>query len=172
MISKELDKRLKFVAIREGKKYEKVLKNMLTSFEKKIPFESERQFANWFEKNIKFFGFEECTKSQSPDYIVKTMEGKMKRVELELLADGYNHPPNYCDFIVCVYSNTEKINGVPVLAIKTGEEVTPEIVLTNTSRSVSLESELWVKIERFSHDHGFSDISSALEHLVKRGLKE
>ncbi len=41
-----------------------------------------------------------------------------------------------------------------------------------SGRSVYLESSLWVEIEKFRKEKGFNDISSAVEHLLKKSLGE
>jgi len=43
--------------------------------------------------------------------------------------------------------------------------------MVRSGRSISLESELWVKIEDFAKKRGMKDISSAVEYLVKKALE-
>ena len=42
--------------------------------------------------------------------------------------------------------------------------------MVRSGRSVSLDSKLWVEIEKFARENDFDDISSAIEHLIKKGL--
>ncbi|MBI2084041.1 MAG: hypothetical protein HYT70_00265 [Candidatus Aenigmarchaeota archaeon] len=43
--------------------------------------------------------------------------------------------------------------------------------MVRSGRSISLDSRLWVEIEKFARDNNFPDISSAVESLLKSGIK-
>jgi len=43
--------------------------------------------------------------------------------------------------------------------------------MVKSGRSISLESSLWVELENFAKQKNIPDISSAVEYLIKKGLK-
>jgi len=84
-------------------------------------FTSEREFRNWFEKNLSRFGVREIYLSQEacPDYIVIMEDGSYAKVEAELFAVNFKyhgHDPSKVDFIVACYSKCDSLEGVPVKA--------------------------------------------------------
>jgi hypothetical protein len=44
--------------------------------------------------------------------------------------------------------------------------------MVKSGRSVYIESSLWIKLEKYAEENGFPDISSALEHILKKALGE
>ncbi len=44
--------------------------------------------------------------------------------------------------------------------------------MVKSGRSVYMDSVIWVKIDKFANENGFHDISSALEHLIRKALGE
>jgi len=44
--------------------------------------------------------------------------------------------------------------------------------MLKSGRSVSLESELWVKLEKFSRKKNFKDVSATIEYLIKKNLED
>jgi len=44
--------------------------------------------------------------------------------------------------------------------------------MVKSGRSVSLESELWVRLEKFSKKKNLKDVSSTIEYMVKKNLEE
>lgn len=43
--------------------------------------------------------------------------------------------------------------------------------MVKSGRSVSLESELWVRLEKFSKKKNLKDVSSTIEYLIKKNLE-
>jgi len=43
--------------------------------------------------------------------------------------------------------------------------------MVRSARSITLESELWLTIEKFAKERGFDNLSTAIEHLIRRGLE-
>jgi hypothetical protein len=85
-------------------------------------FDTEREFRDWFEKNLSLFGIRSIFLSQEvcPDYVVVMESGEYKKVEAELLAINFryhNHSPEKADFIVAAYAKEETVDGVPVKAL-------------------------------------------------------
>ena len=44
--------------------------------------------------------------------------------------------------------------------------------MVKSGRSVSLESELWVRLDKFSKKKNLKDVSSTIEYMVKKNLEE
>jgi macrodomain Ter protein organizer (MatP/YcbG family) len=44
--------------------------------------------------------------------------------------------------------------------------------MVRSGRSVSLESELWVRLEKFSKKKNLKDVSSTIEYMIKKNLEE
>jgi len=44
--------------------------------------------------------------------------------------------------------------------------------MVKSGRSVSLESEIWVRLEKFSKKKNLKDVSSTIEYMVKKTLEE
>jgi metal-responsive CopG/Arc/MetJ family transcriptional regulator len=40
--------------------------------------------------------------------------------------------------------------------------------MVKSGKSISLESELWVKIEQYAKENGFTSISDAVEDIIKK----
>jgi len=121
-ISEELRKRLKVLASYRDISYEEALKDFIDMFQSMVPFQNEWELAEWFEKNIDRFGFKRIVEKKEgfPDYKIEDIYGKIKRVELELIGTDFirhKHDPKKVDIIVCVYSDKDDIEGVPVLSI-------------------------------------------------------
>ena len=45
------------------------------------------------------------------------------------------------------------------------------IISMKSSRSVSLETDIWINIEKYMQENGIRDISSAIEDLIKKSLE-
>jgi hypothetical protein len=87
-----------------------------------VVFTNEREFRDWFEKNLSQFGIKEIFLSQEvcPDYVVIMEDGRAAKVEAELFAANFRyhgHDPAKADFIVACYSKTDEVEGVPVKAV-------------------------------------------------------
>ena len=85
-------------------------------------FTNEADFRRWFEQNLSQFGIKEIILSQEvcPDYVVIMQDGRPAKVEAELFAVNFKyhrHDPAKVDYIVACYSKTDKVEGVPVLAV-------------------------------------------------------
>jgi len=41
-----------------------------------------------------------------------------------------------------------------------------------TAKSISMESELWLEVEKVRREKNFSTVSEAVEYLIKKALKK
>lgn len=85
-------------------------------------FTSEREFRDWFERNLSRFGIREIYLSQEtcPDYVVIMEDGRYAKVEAELFAVNFKyhgHDPSKVDYIVACYTKSDDVEGVPVKAV-------------------------------------------------------
>ncbi len=125
-ITQELRKRLQLLAVQHDITYQKLIEDLLYTYEAEQPFRSEKEFAIWFEGNFDNFGFEKIlqkNKHISPDYIMEDFFGEIVSVELELIDKNFvSHKPQMdkidFDYIVCAYGTKEEVLGVPVLSLK------------------------------------------------------
>jgi len=124
-ITDDIRKRIKEIASLQDTSYNETLDNIINMFYG-LKFKNEREFSLWFEDNLDYFGFKLIVKKNNniyPDYIIKTNKGKNVKVELEFFSKNFilhNHDPSKVDLIVSVYTNEEKIKGVPVLSLFNG----------------------------------------------------
>ena len=147
-ITQELRKRLQILAVQHELTYEKLLEDLLYTYEAEQPFSSEAEFADWFEENFRSFGFEKILKKSkhtSPDYIMEDMYGVVVSVELELLDRSFKHHKHQLneidfDYIVCAYGTKEEVLGVPVLSLKRKNPRTKKLML-------EISDELWDKFK-------------------------
>lgn len=125
-ITQELRKRLQLLAVQHDITYQKLIEDLLYTYEAEQPFRSEKEFATWFEANFDSFGFEKIlqkNKHVSPDYVMEDFFGEPANVELELIDKNFvSHrlqvnKLNF-DYVVCAYGTKEEILGVPVLSLK------------------------------------------------------
>jgi len=85
-------------------------------------FTAEKDFREWFERNLDQFGIKEIVLSQEPcpDYVAILSDGRCAKIEAELFAANFKyhrHDPKKVDYIVACYSNTQQVEGVPVLSV-------------------------------------------------------
>jgi hypothetical protein len=123
-LSDDLRQRLKLLAAHRNTNYENLINELIDVYENIVNFKSEKEFAEWFEQNYSLFGFKEIVnknKGKTPDYIVKDLNGKIKKVELELFAEDFithKHKKEDVDIIVALFSKDEKsINEIPTLSL-------------------------------------------------------
>ena len=175
-ISDELRKRLKLLASSRDIPYEDALEDMAEVFKASIPFNSEEEFSLWFEKNLEKFGFKkivEKRKRESPDYKVEDGEGNIKEVELELIGtdfERHKHDPSKTDIIVCVFSPTKKISGIPVLSIIDTPEDPKEILdkYSGNYTTLSIPGVLAEKLKKRIEGTGFHSLSSYVVYILRQ----
>src|SRR5204862_5389535 len=85
-------------------------------------FVREAEFRDWLEGNLQHFGIKRVILSQEPcpDYVVEMIDGRVIRVEAELIAVNFryhHHDRAKVDLVVACYSKSDSIDGVPVLAL-------------------------------------------------------
>lgn len=136
-VTPELRKRLQLLAVQHELTYEKLLEDLLYTYQAEQPFRSETEFADWFELNFQSFGFEKIlqkNKYTSPDYVMEDMHGKIVNVELELLDRSFRTHKDQMDeidfdYIVCAYGTKSEILGVPVLSLKQSSPWKAKLIL-------------------------------------------
>jgi hypothetical protein len=89
-----------------------------------LRFYKEHDFEQWFKNNYTIFGIKKLIKINRwfPDVVAEMYNGKILRIELELLARNFKfhkHDPLKCDLILCfAKTKTERdVRGVPVISI-------------------------------------------------------
>jgi hypothetical protein len=87
-----------------------------------VIFTNEADFRIWFEQSLASVGVKRIILSQEvcPDYVVEMSDGRIARIEAELFAVNFRyhgHSPSKVDYILACYSNTEEVDGVPVIAV-------------------------------------------------------
>lgn len=127
-ISDELRKRLETLASYRKVAYDELFNNLLSLCESAIFLKTEKEFAEWFERSYRVFGFERVIKKNKfgTDYALEDFNGKNVRVELELLAQHFifhKHKPQDVDVVICAHArpNEQKIKGIPIWAINISE---------------------------------------------------
>ena len=177
-LSEDLRKRLKVLSSHRDLPYEEILKDLIKVFEKSIPFNSERDFGSWFEKNFNKLGFKKIAeRKQFPDYIVLTKDGKKIGVELELIADDFTrhgHDPKKVDKIVCVWSDKKEIDDVPVLSIVDASQNQEDVIqrLHGNYSTVSIPVPLFKKLKKWIKNTGFTSVSSFVEYVIREVVSE
>lgn len=170
-VSEELRKRLRVFASNRGVSYEESLNDFMDMFQSLVPFKNEWEFAEWFEKNLDQFGFKRIVEKKKgfPDYKLEDANGKLKRVELELMGIDFirhKHDPKKVDMIVCVYSDRNDISGVPVLSVVESPKDLDGLTSRKRRCSISLDRELVEMIKRVAMDEGVS-VSNYVESFLK-----
>lgn len=175
-ISEELRKRLRILASYRDISYEEALKDFIDMFQSIIPFQNEWEFADWFEKNLERFGFKRIIEKKKgfPDYKLEDIEGKVKRVELELIGTDFirhKHDPKKVDTIICVYSDRDEIAGIPTLSIVEGPRKPGEIIGRKQRISVTLDAEIIKEIVREMKESGAKSLSGFVEAIIKEYIE-
>ncbi len=174
-ISDSFRRELKTISSIRDVSYEEALEDMADVFKTMIPFESEKEFALWFEKNLEKIKFkkiiEKRTKS-SPDYKLEDLKGEIKEVELELIGNDFikhKHDPKSTDLIVCLFSTTNKIQGVPVLSIIEMPEDKSRIIekFNHDITSISIPKQLADKIKEKIKEMPFNTVSSYITFIMR-----
>lgn len=174
-ISDNIRKRLKVLASYRDVSYEDVLDDMINVFSASIPFRNKEEFSQWFEKNITKFGFKKIIEKRpdvSPEYRLEDENGNERRVEPELLADDFvrhGHDPKNIDLIVCLYSDKEKINDVPVLSIIHPPKDPREIIKRMEGRyeTILIPKPLFEKIKESIQKTGFTSVSEYVTFVLR-----
>ena len=123
-VSSEMRKSLKVLATQRDYSYQELLEELKQMYEAEMPFKSEREFMEWFENNYELFGFQgivEPDTGRGIDFEMLNLEGESVMVELELMAKNFKehgHDEGKVDEIICVWSQRDEVNGVPVTALK------------------------------------------------------
>lgn len=112
-------------------------------------FKTEKDFRIWFDANLSYFGVKRIILSQEvcPDYVLEMTDGMILKVEAELFSINFkyhNHDPRKVDLIISAYSNSEKVEGVPVVSLHKfyQEENYTEEILSPNGRLTKYESQL------------------------------
>jgi len=170
-LSDDLRQRLKLLTVQRNTNYENLIEELMKIYDTVIKFKSEREFAEWFEKNFYLFGFKEIVSKNkgTPDYLVKDFNNKVKRVELELCAQDFvahMHKKEDVDIIVALFSKDDKsVEGIPTLTLNTFYPKPHK----NTSTFV-IDERLWIEFRKMAIDERKS-YSEALEELIKMKVK-
>jgi dTDP-glucose pyrophosphorylase len=176
-ITEGLRKKLKLLASSRDISYKELLEDFIEIFQSMIPFKNEFEFARWFEKNLDYFGFKKIIEKRKefPDYKLEDIEGKIKNVEIEILGKDFirhGHDPRKVDLIICVYSDKEYINGVPVLSIVKGPGKLELIRKKKQIIAVTLDKELVEKIDKNVDGVKIKSRSEFVEKVIKEYLKK
>ena len=179
-ISDSLRRRLKAMSSYRGISYTELLEDLIALFTSSIPFKSEEEFKEWFKENLDRFGFKEILEERaatSPDFRLKDAKGNILEVEVELVGDDFvrhGHDPRKTDLIVCMYSDKEKIDGVPVLSIIKPPEERDEVIkkIEGKFTSVSIPVQLFDYIKRQIKNTGFTSVSSYVAYILRQVIIE
>jgi len=128
-ISKEVRNKLRIYSAYLGKPYDEVLEDFMYVFENSLPFKTKSSFANWFEKNIKYFGFKKIIKKvrNSFDYILLSTNNKEVKVKLVLIDRDFEKYKTKVDLVISLFGTKSKINGTKVINILKGVGELPPI---------------------------------------------
>lgn len=174
-ISENLRKNLKILASYRDVSYEDILGDLLSLLSSVIPFENEKDFASWFEKNFEIFSFRKIVQKNKgfPDYIVEDSNGKEKGVELEIFPQDFvrhKHDPKKVDFVVSVHSTVKEVSGVPVLSLMENH-MSPESLVKRRDRiSLTFNQNLLRELDLYANQKKMSR-SEAVEGLVRNNLE-
>lgn len=179
-ISDTLRKRLKAMCSYRGVSYTELLEDLIALFTSSIPFKSEEEFKEWFKENLHKFGFKEILeerKAASPDFRLKDARGKSVEVEVELVGEDFirhRHDPKKIDLIVCMYSNREKIDGIPILSVIKPPEEREEVIkkIEGKFTSVSIPVQLFDYIKEQIKNTGFTSVSSYVAYVLRQVTTE
>lgn len=172
-ISDQVRRKLKVIASQRDISYDELLDDLTEVFNSSIPFKSEDEFASWFENNLEKLGFTkiiEKRRSTSPDYKLKTKDGEIKEVELELTDkdfERHGHDPNDVDIIVCAYSSRKKVKGVPIFPLIDSEDVVKNVVTNKSRTNLKFPRELYNEVNNFIRDTGFNSVTEFSKFLLR-----
>jgi Arc/MetJ-type ribon-helix-helix transcriptional regulator len=174
-ISEELRRELKALASYQDLSYDEMVEELIDVFEVAIPFQTEKEFAAWFEDNLDKFGFAEIIerrKRESPDYRLRTTDGDIQAVELELLGKhfrSHGHDPADTDLIISAFADTDEIDGVPVLAVISAESLREQVIDRGQQHhtTISLPTELHQDVDAFIADTGFQSVSEFAKFVLR-----
>ena len=90
-----------------------------------LDFKSEKEFREWFEQNYQKLGYKEIILSQNhatPDYIVKTNDDKIVKLEVELLIENFllhKHRMDKVDHILAYSTKKRTLKiDIPITLLK------------------------------------------------------
>lgn len=175
-ISDSLRRRLKGMSSYRGISYSELLEDMVSLFESNVPFESEEEFKEWFKENLEKFSFKEILEERetsSPDFKLKNENDDVLEVEIELVGEDFvrhGHNPEKTDMIVCMFSEKDEIEGIPVLSVikppEEQEEVIREMDMGFTSLSIPVP--LFESVKEMIEDTGFNSVSSYTAYVLRQ----
>ncbi len=174
-LSESLRKKLKVISSERDAPYESTIEDLIGVFNSVIPFKTENEFSEWFEKNFDKLGFKEIVekrKRSSPDFTMKDLKGKKVNVELELIGrdfERHKHNPKSTDLIVCVFSDSQIVSGVPVLPILDFPKEPEEAIKRKKGAytTVSIPSHLYKKVDLWIKGTGFSSASDFVTFVLR-----
>lgn len=171
-LSEDLRKKIKILASYRDVSYEQALEDLEEVFNSTVPFNSLDEFSKWFEGNLEKFDFKKIIKKEKHNYEVEDKEGKTKNIILELMAKDFirhKHDTKKVDLIVSFYSDSEKIEKIPVVSLirkpKSKEEMLKRYS-TNHSILV-IPKVLHDKIKKRCEGTGFSTTSDYATYVLR-----
>lgn len=172
-ISDSVRRKLKVLASQRGVSYDELLEDLTDVFKSSIPFSSEDEFSSWFEDNLEKLGFTEILEKREtsfPDYKLKTNNGEIKEVELELTDkdfERHGHDPNKVDMIICAYSNRESVQDVPVLSLIDSESVKENVVTNKQRANIKLPRTLHNEAKDLIRNTGFNSVTEFVKFVMR-----
>lgn len=171
-LDESMRRKLKVLASYHDLSYNELLEELVNVFESAIPFKDEKEFAKWFEDNLQKFGFKEVVerrKHSSPDYRLKDEDNSIKEVELELLGKNFvshGHDAEEVDQIICLFSERDKIKGVPVISVIQSEDMKKNVI-DHGYTTISIPKSLRKKVKEFIEGTGFTSVPDFTKYLLR-----
>lgn len=128
---------------------------------------SEKQFAEWFKKNYRKFGYEKILRKdirECPDFIM-LKSGKKCGVELEIFSSNFllhKHNLDSVDEILCLIKDIEL--GKPIKIIK-------DLIYQGPKRiTLSIDAQLYDKFKKYCYGNAI-DSSRKIEIWIEEFMK-
>ncbi len=175
-ISDSLRRRLKGMSSYRGISYSELIEDMLSIFESNVPFKSEEEFKEWFKNNLEKFSFKEVLEERidsSPEFKLKNENDEILEVGIELIGEDFvrhGHNPEETDMIVCMFSEKNQIEGVPVLSVIKPPEEKKEVIreMDTEFTSISIPVSLFEGVKEMIEDTGFTSVSSYTAYVLRQ----
>jgi len=169
-VSEGLRRRLRVLASLRDVSYEDAISGLLDLAEAGLPFRGVGEFAKFFEENPGRFGFGRVLERVGEQrFRVADRAGAERMVQLELFAGDFSKRADKAvDYVVALFSASEEVEGVPVIALLTPERV-KRLVEEGDPKSalVPIPTSLYKRIEGLIEGTGFTSVPEYVVFVLR-----
>jgi len=177
-VPENIRRALKVLSVQRNIPYGGLLQDLIDLYEATMPFKTDIELKQWFEKNYEKLGFQTIIeKKPTETYLLKDKNGRTVNacVELtpkDLARKRYN--TSEIDIIICAFSTQTEIDGTPIISLIKPEKDPQTItkILEGRYTRTPIPTTLYKKTEEAIEDTGFPDASAYVTYILREILAE